>query len=109
MKPMRDIVRSKTPRRTFWHAYLLGRGQGSATAWLMAIDDLDVGQEFPLPLADFENGLVTPDLLSHHDVPLTELFVLLLKANSLLSSYLMDICALICTNVHPQTLPNNKL
>ncbi|KDN46505.1 LOW QUALITY PROTEIN: hypothetical protein RSAG8_04158, partial [Rhizoctonia solani AG-8 WAC10335] len=80
---------------TFWHAYLLDRGQGSATAWPMAIDDLDVGQDFPLTLAAFENGeapngyrrqkLLTHDLLTHHDMPLTDPFVLLLKANALLS------------------------
>ncbi|EUC59522.1 fungal specific transcription factor domain protein [Rhizoctonia solani AG-3 Rhs1AP] len=95
LRPTRDVVESEGRRRTFWHAYLLDRGQGSATAWPMAIDDLDVGQDFPLTLAGFENGeepngyrrqkLMTPDLLTHHDMPLTDSFVLLLKANALLS------------------------
>ncbi|KAB5589434.1 Multidrug resistance regulator 1 [Ceratobasidium theobromae] len=95
LRPTRDIVESEGRRRTFWHAYLLDRVQGSATAWPMAIDDLDVGQDFPLTLAGFENGeepngykrqkLMTPDLLTHHDMPLTDSFVLLLKANALLS------------------------
>ncbi|CAE6429376.1 unnamed protein product [Rhizoctonia solani] len=95
LRPTKDVVESEGRRRTFWHAYLLDRGQGSATAWPMAIDDLDVGQDFPLTLAGFENGeepsgyrrqkLMTPDLLTHHDMPLTDSFVLLLKANALLS------------------------
>ncbi|KAG8697653.1 hypothetical protein FRC09_007729 [Ceratobasidium sp. 395] len=61
----------------------------------MAIDDLDVGQDFPMTLAFFENGeepngykrqkLMTPDLLTHHDLPLTDSFVLLVKSNALLS------------------------
>ncbi|CAE6443114.1 unnamed protein product [Rhizoctonia solani] len=95
LRPTKDVVESEGRRRTFWHAYLLDRQQGSATAWPMAIDDLDVGQDFPLTLAGFENGeepngyrrqkLMTPDLLTHHDMPLTDSFVLLLKANALLS------------------------
>ncbi|KAJ1300998.1 hypothetical protein OPQ81_003421 [Rhizoctonia solani] len=95
LRPTKDIVESDGRRRTFWHAYLLDRGQGSATAWPMAIDDLDVGQDFPLTLAGFESGeepkgyrrqkLMTPDLLTHHDMPMTDSFVLLLKANALLS------------------------
>lgn len=36
---------------------VLDRHQGSATAWPMAIDDLDVGQDFPVPLTYFENGV----------------------------------------------------
>ncbi|KAG8751583.1 hypothetical protein FRC11_009246, partial [Ceratobasidium sp. 423] len=95
LRPTQDVVESEGRRRTFWHAYLLDRQQGSATAWPMAIDDLDVGQDFPLTLAGFENGeepkgykrqkLLTSDLLTHHDMPLTDSFVLLLKANALLS------------------------
>ncbi|CAE6478799.1 unnamed protein product [Rhizoctonia solani] len=95
LRPTKDVVESEGRRRTFWHAYLLDRGQGSATAWPMAIDDLDVGQDFPLTLTGFELGeepngyrrqkLMTPDLLTHHDMPMTDSFVLLLKANALLS------------------------
>ncbi|KAF8752097.1 Fungal specific transcription factor domain [Rhizoctonia solani] len=57
LRPTQDVVESEGRRRTFWHAYLLDRGQGSATAWPMAIDDLDVGQDFPLTLSAFECGL----------------------------------------------------
>ncbi|QRV98852.1 Fungal specific transcription factor domain [Ceratobasidium sp. AG-Ba] len=95
LRPTSDIVEAETRRRTFWHAYLLDRGHGSGTAWPMAIDDLDVGQDLPMTLAFFENGeepngykrqkLMTPDLLTHHDLPLTDSFVLLVKANALLS------------------------
>ncbi|KAG8786879.1 hypothetical protein FRC12_016141 [Ceratobasidium sp. 428] len=95
LRPTRDVVEAEVRRRTFWHAYLLDRQQGSGTAWPMAIDDLDVGQDFPMTLAFFENGeepngykrqkLMTPDLLTHHDLPLTDSFVLLVKSNALLS------------------------
>ncbi|KAF8685200.1 Fungal specific transcription factor domain [Rhizoctonia solani] len=96
LRPTQDVVESEGRRRTFWHAYLLDRGQGSATAWPMAIDDLDVGQDFPLTLSAFECGqeepngykrqkLMTADLLTHHEMPMTDSFVLLLKANALLS------------------------
>ncbi|KAG8682540.1 hypothetical protein FRC08_014896, partial [Ceratobasidium sp. 394] len=95
LRPTQDVVEAEVRRRTFWHAYLLDRQQGSGTAWPMAIDDLDVGQDLPMTLAFFENGeepngfkrqkLMTPDLLTHHDLPMTDSFVLLVKANALLS------------------------
>ncbi|KAF8716007.1 Fungal specific transcription factor domain, partial [Rhizoctonia solani] len=97
-------VRRYCGRRRMWSrvkegggrsGMLLDRGQGSATAWPMAIDDLDVGQDFPLTLSAFECGeepngykrqkLMTADLLTHHEMPMTDSFVLLLKANALLS------------------------
>ncbi|KAG9084985.1 hypothetical protein FRC06_003787, partial [Ceratobasidium sp. 370] len=95
LRPTRDVIEAEVRRRTFWHAYLLDRQQGSGTAWPMAIDDLDVGQDLPMTFAFFENGeepngykrqkLMTPDLLTHHDLPMTDSFVLLVKANALLS------------------------
>ncbi|KAG9082895.1 hypothetical protein FS749_006487, partial [Ceratobasidium sp. UAMH 11750] len=56
LRPTQDVVEAEVRRRTFWHAYLLDRQQGSGTAWPMAIDDLDVGQDWPMTLAFFENG-----------------------------------------------------
>ena len=103
------------------HCIVLDRHSGSATAWPMAIDDLDVGQDFPAPLTFFESGeeptgykrqkLMSPDLLTHHDLPITDSFVLLLKANAL---YVLPfpnntICALSSFLPYLQALAHIKL
>jgi hypothetical protein len=36
---------------------VLDRVQGAATAWPMAIDDLDIGQELPLVQGAFDAGV----------------------------------------------------
>ncbi|KAJ1300996.1 hypothetical protein OPQ81_003419 [Rhizoctonia solani] len=79
----------------FWHAYMLDRVQGAATAWPMAIDDLDIGQELPLTQAAFDAGVLPPDvqlqrlsspgLLTSHAPNATDSFILYVKSVMLMS------------------------
>lgn len=130
MQPTTDATEVELRRRAFWHAYskcfsrtfffrdgLIGAGavldrvQGAATAWPMAIDDLDIGQELPLTQGAFDAGvrrfsvpnglygiltcmqilppdvqlqrLSSPGLLTSHSNNATDSFILYLKAGML--------------------------
>ncbi|KAG8689275.1 hypothetical protein FRC09_012490, partial [Ceratobasidium sp. 395] len=95
MQPTTDATEVELRRRAFWHAYMLDRVQGAATAWPMAIDDLDIGQELPLTQAAFDAGVLPPDvqlqrlsspgLLTSHLNNATDSFVLYLKSGMLMS------------------------
>lgn len=95
MQPTTDATEVELRRRAFWHAYMLDRVQGAATAWPMAIDDLDIGQELPLTQGAFDAGVLPPDvqlqrlsspgLLTTHMPNATDSFVLYLKAGMLMS------------------------
>ncbi|KAB5589431.1 SNF2 family DNA-dependent ATPase [Ceratobasidium theobromae] len=95
MQPTTDAIEVELRRRAFWHAYMLDRVQGAATAWPMAIDDLDIGQELPLTQGSFDAGILPPDvqlqrlsstgLLTSHPINATDSFVLYLKAGMLMS------------------------
>ncbi|KAF8607219.1 hypothetical protein BDV93DRAFT_552958 [Ceratobasidium sp. AG-I] len=95
MQPTTDATEVELRRRAFWHAYMLDRVQGAATAWPMAIDDLDIGQELPLTQTHFDAGVLPPDvqlqrlsspgLLTSHANNATDSFILYLKAGMLMS------------------------
>ncbi|KAG9082380.1 hypothetical protein FS749_006882 [Ceratobasidium sp. UAMH 11750] len=95
MQPTTDATEVELRRRAFWHAYMLDRVQGAATAWPMAIDDLDIGQELPITQAAFDAGVLPPDvqlqrlsspgLLTSHLNNATDSFVLYLKSGMLMS------------------------
>jgi len=75
-------------------AYLLDRHEQMATGWVGCIEEMDIGQELPGTLADFENGTINmgrhqhlsdPDLLTNHPPDLTDAFTLHLKQVVILS------------------------
>ncbi|KAF8603155.1 hypothetical protein BDV93DRAFT_173771 [Ceratobasidium sp. AG-I] len=92
-----DFVELETRKRTFWMAFVTDRTHSSATAWPMALDELDIGQSFPYPLEIFEAGippsgygstdnqkLSSPDILTNHPPELTDDGTLFLKAIELM-------------------------
>ncbi|KAG9083273.1 hypothetical protein FS749_006169 [Ceratobasidium sp. UAMH 11750] len=98
LPPTNDFIEQETRKRTFWMAFVTDRTHSSATAWPAAIDELDIGQSFPYPLAMFEAGvapgldatlapqkLSTPDLLTNHPTELTDDGIIYLKAIELMS------------------------
>ncbi|KAF8667467.1 Fungal specific transcription factor domain [Rhizoctonia solani] len=95
MQPTTDSTEVELRRRAFWHAYMLDRVQGAATAWPMAVDDLDIGQELPLTQSAFDAGVLPPDvqlqrlsspgLLTTHALNATDSFILYVKSVMLMS------------------------
>ncbi|CAE6506917.1 unnamed protein product [Rhizoctonia solani] len=91
LPPTTDFVEVETRKRTFWMAFITDRTHSSATAWPVALDELDIGQSFPYPLEVFETGLppstndlpqklCTPDMLMNHPAGLTDDGILFLKS-----------------------------
>lgn len=92
-----DFIELETRKRTFWMAFVTDRSHSAATAWPVALDELDIGQSFPYPLEVFEAGirpigygttdsqkLSTPDILTNHPPEFTDDGILFLKAIELM-------------------------
>ncbi|KIL70738.1 hypothetical protein M378DRAFT_155674 [Amanita muscaria Koide BX008] len=88
LAPPNDLRDVESRRRTWWMAILFDR-IASVGGWIHAVDERDIGTEFPLRNKDFESErpmLDNPQTLANHDVLIHHLpqyidpFLLLIKA-----------------------------
>ncbi|KII93558.1 hypothetical protein PLICRDRAFT_171296 [Plicaturopsis crispa FD-325 SS-3] len=88
LAPPRDLQDLESRRRTWWMTIMFDR-IASVGGWIHAIDERDLGTEFPLRLEDFEadaqipsnpQDLTTEDVFTVHLPRYTDSFILLLKS-----------------------------
>ncbi|OSD03577.1 hypothetical protein PYCCODRAFT_1434486 [Trametes coccinea BRFM310] len=88
LAPPKDFRDLECRRRTWWMTIMFDRIV-SVGGWVHAVDERDIGTEFPLRRVDFDNnanvppnpqGLYSPDLFTHHPPMYTDSFILFLKA-----------------------------
>ncbi|EPQ60721.1 hypothetical protein GLOTRDRAFT_68601 [Gloeophyllum trabeum ATCC 11539] len=88
LAPPKDRRDLESRRRTWWMTILFDR-IASVGGWVHAVDERDIGTEFPLRRVDFESDqiehdnpqdLVTKDVFITHPPEFTDSFLLLLKA-----------------------------
>ncbi|KAL1737326.1 hypothetical protein EV714DRAFT_196494 [Schizophyllum commune] len=88
LAPPKDFRDLESRRRTWWMTILFDR-IASVGGWLHAIDERDLGTEFPLRSQDFEDenpvpsnpqDLATPDIFIRHPPMYTDSFLLFMKS-----------------------------
>ncbi|TFK57178.1 hypothetical protein OE88DRAFT_1650795 [Heliocybe sulcata] len=88
LAPPKDSRDLESRRRTWWMTILFDR-IASVGGWVHAVDEQDIGTEFPLRRIDFETdqlgqdnlqSLITKDVFITHPPQFTDSFLLLLKA-----------------------------
>ncbi|KIM85323.1 hypothetical protein PILCRDRAFT_817327 [Piloderma croceum F 1598] len=88
LAPPKDFRDLESRRRTWWMTIVFDR-IASVGGWIHAIDERDLGTEFPLRNEDFESeqfvpsnpqDIVTPDVFIRHPPQYTDPFLLVIKA-----------------------------
>ncbi|KAF9015259.1 hypothetical protein BDQ17DRAFT_1340748 [Cyathus striatus] len=86
--PPKDLRDLESRRRTWWMTIIFDR-IASVGGWIHAVDERDLGTEFPLRTEDFESeapvpsnpqDISSPDVFIRHPPQYTDSFLLLIKA-----------------------------
>lgn len=88
LPPPKSLLELELRRRTWWMTILFDR-IASVGGWIHAVDERDIGTEFPLRIEDFEIEAIIPNnpqnltsayMFTSHPPRYTDSFILLIKA-----------------------------